>query len=528
MTLNPFKSRRTPAQTRFDRMAEMAGGAIRRSAFLSCSLAVLLCAGHAGDAWAQEREPAPVITRHKLMVDGKPLQYVAEVGRLPIRDAVTGKIHAYMFYTAYRVESKGKPRALTFSWGGGPGQTGMSADFLVGGPKRLTAGDGGRPVVIDNPATLLRDSDLVYIDQIGTGYSRPTDRSYAAEFNGTIGDTDAFAEFVRVWRIDHAAKNAPLFVGGASWGAPRAATVAYELLRQGIPVAGMYLISGETQITHPELPVTTMRALRVVGMSTVAFRWGKLKALGSDPATIHAEAEAWVTKVYAPALANPGGLTDRERDDIVAGLARFTGIKPQLIDRTSLEITPPEFRAKLLIDEGKTLNGFDTRVTAPPPSLPYDPVIAYLRDGLGYRTDLPFLDITLRDRAGFYPMRDVPQEPWDFATSSVTAQERAATPPPPFGGPPTIGKPLPATREAIERNPQLKVLVTISRYDGSSSCEANEALYAVLPANIRSAITLRCYDAGHAVRLDAPAAAQFARDFGDLVKAGSEASRSPG
>src|SRR5216110_1400145 len=143
----------------------------------------------AGVARAQvEPERPPVVTKHQITINGKPLPYTAEVGRIAIRDVETGEPHAYMFYTAYRVPSKGKPRPVSFIWNGGPGWPALPLHFEVAGPRR---GEGAR--LVDNADTWLTESDLVFVDPIGTGFSRATKPEYVKEFTLLVGDVMAEA-----------------------------------------------------------------------------------------------------------------------------------------------------------------------------------------------------------------------------------------------------------------------------------------------------------------------------------------------
>ena len=209
------------------------GAGRRRCA--AAGLAAVLALGAAGLASAQA-EPV-VSTTQSMRIAGRGLTYTAEVGRIAIRDAETGEPRGFMGYIAYRVAAKGPPRPLTFVWNGGPGADSSTLHFEVVGPKR---GEGG--ALVDNAETWLVDTDLVFVDPIGTGFSRPAKAEYAKAFYGTVGDVASVAEFVRRWRRLHGAENAPTFLAGESWGAGRAGSVGYALLKRGVPVKGLVLI----------------------------------------------------------------------------------------------------------------------------------------------------------------------------------------------------------------------------------------------------------------------------------------------
>ena len=189
-----------------------------------------------------EPERAPVVTKHQISIGGKSLAYTAEVGRIAIRDVETGEPHGYMFYTAYRMPStNNKPRPVTFIWNGGPGWPSLPLHFEVAGPKR---GEGDK--LVDNTDTWLTESDLVMVDPVGTGWSRATKPEYVKEFAILVGDVMAEAEFIRSWLLLHDSEEAPVFVAGESFGSGRAGRVGYQVLKKGVNLAGVMLISGAT------------------------------------------------------------------------------------------------------------------------------------------------------------------------------------------------------------------------------------------------------------------------------------------
>ncbi|MFC4307949.1 hypothetical protein ACFPN2_02540 [Steroidobacter flavus] len=480
---------------------------------------------------ARAEEPAPVVTQHQIKVDGKTLQYTAEAGRIAIRDVQTGEPHAYMFYTAYRVRSSGQTRPVTFLWGGGPGGASVGMNFNLAGPMVAEGElfDGAR--LVANDRTWLTATDLVVVDQVGTGFSRPTRPEYAAEFNSTIGDTNSFAEFIRCWLIQHDAEETPVFIGGVSWGAPRAATVGYALTKQGLPLHGVIMITGETSLNKPYISRRLFEALRVVGMAEVArFHHRLSPELGTDRDAIAKAADTWVRNTYVPALDRIDQLSGAERSEIVAGLSRFTGIAPDAIDRKTLIVTPRQFHTLLLKDQDQKLFGFDTRVTTSrPPTSATPAILRHFKYELGYRTDLPYRGLgSPHNNAGFAPAGVFPPGPgenWVYATSPVPEAEANALMVAAVqrgGGPPTVGTPLPATDEAVQLNPNLKFLIILGRYDGESTCPANAELERNLPPYLRQAMTFKCYESGHTPWRTPGVGLQFANDARAFIRSASK------
>jgi carboxypeptidase C (cathepsin A) len=471
---------------------------------------------------ANPADDAPIVTRHDVPIDGQELAYTAEVGRVAIRDVETGEPHGYMFYTAYRaVRRQGgqAKRPVMFVWDGGPGAPSAWLHFDIAGPKLL---QGQR--LVDNSDTWLAGTDLVLVDPIGTGFSRPTRAAYEPEFYGTVGDVASVTEFVRSWLILHDAVGAPVFLAGESWGAGRAASVAYALEKRGINVNGLILISGGFGLDRRYGSPSLLQALGVVDMASTALYWHRsAPELGKDPATVRRAAEVWARATYAPALGRLGELSAAARNRIAAQLARFTGIAAAAIDHRTLVVTPHQFRTELLRSEGKVLYLLDGRRTSPPSDAGTPEMLHYLRETLGYRTDLPYLDLEDLTQ-GFAPSGTYPTsvgEQWNYATAPMTAEQvkaAIAAAVASGAGPPQLGPPLPGMRQALALNPHLEALVAVGIYDPYQQCARGQATEDALPPALHRAITFKCYAGGHAMYLGSAAIrAQLSRDVLQLV-----------
>lgn len=467
-----------------------------------------------------------VITKHQIKLDGNQFEYLAEAGRIAIRDVETGEPHAYMFFVAYRLPSAGKRRPVTFVWNGGPGANSSLLHFFVAGPKRVE-----RNRLVDNIETWLTATDLVFVDPVGCGFSRLTKPEYAPEFYGTLGDTASVCEFVRCWRLLHGTEDSPLILAGESWGAPRAATVAYALEKRGIKVDGLVLISGGVSLNTEYIPAELKEALRVVDMALVALYHNKIPSdVGRTADEVRETVETWARQTYAAALSKVDRLSDLERRSVLAQLSRFTGIPAEEIDHKTLKITPRQFRTGLLKDQGKILQVFDMRQTvqvgAPPVDVELETkaaILSYLRGDLGYRTTLPYIDLEDWDQ-GFAPSGKYPESVnsrWNYATAEVSPEEMKAILAEAAehgGGPPRIGPPLPATEEAIALNPSMKVLVASGLYDSYATCTADQETWVRLPLTLQRAIRFKSYAGGHMFYLDPAIRVEFSRDVKDLIR----------
>jgi carboxypeptidase C (cathepsin A) len=193
-------------------------------------------------------EVPPVVTHHQITVDGKVLKYTATAGRLPIKRA-DGKTEAEMFFVAYTLDGQdASKRPLTFAFNGGPGAATVWLHMGALGPKRVVMQpDGLMPPApyhfADNPSTLVDKSDLVFVDAIGTGFSRAANAELLKKFWSVRGDIEAFGEFIRLYLIRNERWGSPLFLFGESYGTTRAAGIAGYLSDHGISFNGITLLS---------------------------------------------------------------------------------------------------------------------------------------------------------------------------------------------------------------------------------------------------------------------------------------------
>src|SRR4029079_13628805 len=164
-------------------------------------------------------EEPPVVTRHSIQVGGQTLNYTATAGMMPIKNR-EGEVEARMFFTAYVVD--GPKRPLTFLFNGGPGSASVWLHMGAIGPKRVKMNsDGTMPAppyeLVDNQATWLTRSDLVFIDPVGTGYSRAARPELGQRFFGLQGDIEWVGEFIRMYLTRYERWTSPLFLAGESY-----------------------------------------------------------------------------------------------------------------------------------------------------------------------------------------------------------------------------------------------------------------------------------------------------------------------
>jgi len=484
---------------------------------------------------AEPFEEPSVVTEHEIAVDGDMLMYTAETGRIAIRDAETGEPHGQMFYIAYRVPSIG-PRPLAFIWNGGPGANSALLHFEAAGPYiwGQSKNSPGVFTLTPNMDTWLTAMDLVFVDPIGTGFSRPTKAEYADAFYGTIGDVASVTEFVRAWRLVHDAEDSPMLLIGESWGAGRAGSVGFRLEEQGIPIHALVLISGGAGLAENPVPESLRRALWIADLSTTALYHDRLNPevvqsyrLDDPSEEIRETAIAWAHRVYAPALERVDALSDSDRDAVMNGQKQFTGMPADAIDPATLRITPRAYRENLLRDSGQVLQIFDMRLIVGEEGgeegrTRATIITEYLRNDLGYLTSLPYVGLEPLE-SGYAPTGEYPpgvNARWNYATAELTPEETEAAIQEAIrtgAGPPRLGPPLPSAAEAVGLNPGIEVWVAAGRFDSLNSCTANEELGRRLEGELQAAYTFACYEGGHMMYRDPEARAALARDVRGLA-----------
>jgi carboxypeptidase C (cathepsin A) len=438
-------------------------------------------------------------TRHAAVIGGKRMAYTACAGSLPVRDQASGAT-GRIFYTAY-VAQGAKARPLTFVWNGGPGADSRLLHFHALGPRVIRGG-----ALVDNTASPLVASDLVFVDPIGTGFSRADTATQAQHFYGTVADIAATKSFVSAFRTAYRRTDAPLYLAGESFGTWRAAGVAQALIEAGTPVRGMALISGG--IPLGEFPERNLvRALSIDSRVATAHALGRLvPRLQASRARALAEANRWALQEYLLALAAPQALSPERRAKLAAELAGFQGLDPKLVDPATLWISPEQFRTALLKDQGKVLDVFDMRRTANAKSAEEDKLVrAYFRN-------------TLRYRGGQYAGIEAPESTagsaWQYDQAPITKESLARAMA--GEGPPSPSQPW--TLEAMRAAPQLRTWVAAGLYDSLNSCAGNRATVAALPSDIAARFVLRCFEGGHMMYDDPAETLRFGREFAAFVR----------
>src|ERR1051326_8625670 len=303
-------------------------------------------------------EHSPIVTHHTTTIGGRSISYTATTGRLPIRDA-EGKTEAEMFYVAYTVDGPPGRRPLTFAFNGGPGSASLWLHMGALGPRKVAMEPEGwippAPYhLADNNWSPLDVTDLVLVDAIGTGFSRPADAAAGRKFWNLNGDVEAFGEFIRLYISRNERWSSPLYLLGESYGTTRAAGISGYLTDHGINFAGIMLLSEVLNFQTLEFAATNdvPYPLILPSFTKIAAYHHKLPPeLSQDLEKTRAEVTQWGLGPYWAALNKGTSLTPAERDQIATQLSRYTGLPKQIVMLANLRIDVQTFTHWLLVDK---------------------------------------------------------------------------------------------------------------------------------------------------------------------------------
>ena len=353
------------------------------------SLAVCLCllalptvsAAFAADKAAPAVKPAPVpkersvVTHHNVVIGGKRMDYTATAGTLLLYDA-KHQPTASVFYIAYTRNGvkNSAERPLTFAYNGGPGFASALVDVGGFGPRRIVwpaPGDirAEQPPyrLVNNDDSILQSTDLVFIDAVGTGYSRIVGKGKPKMFYGISGDAAAFTQFIQRYLTRFGRWNSPKFLLGESYGTTRSAVLAQDLVRKGVYVNGVILCS-----TVLDLPTINFRAgndlpyaFYLPSYAAVAWYHHRLHPQPPSLPALVARAERFAGSEYLQALFAGDHLAPAEKQRIAARLAGFTGIPASLWREADLRMTLPVYMRRLLGSAYAMTGRYDARFTTP-------------------------------------------------------------------------------------------------------------------------------------------------------------------
>jgi carboxypeptidase C (cathepsin A) len=469
----------------------------------------------------REKDPAtsndkPVITKHEVKVGGRGLKYTVTTGMMPLKNAA-GDTEARIFYIAYTADNAGSPaqRPLMFSFNGGPGSSSVWLHLGALGPKRVRMlDDGGMPAppyeLVDNEYTWLDQTDLVFIDPVGTGYSRAAKPELANKYFGLQGDIASVGEFIRLYLTRYERWSSPLFLVGESYGTTRASGLSGYLIDRGVAFNGIILVSTVMNFATNRFARGNDLPYILFLPTYTATAWYHKKLppdLQADLRKTLDEVEQWAAGDYATALAKGDKLTPEERQQVIDKLARYTGLDKRYLDNSDLRVEIQHFDKELLRDQKRTVGrldsrfkGFDALAVSEVPD--FDPSLAairppytamfnnYVRTDLGFKSDLEYY--ILGGGVGR----------WDFGSDNGYADTSEAL------------------RSAFAKNPYMKLFVASGYYDLATPYFATQYTlkHMGLEPSLSGNVQTGYYEAGHMMYIEKNSIAQLKRDVTAFIQ----------
>ncbi len=438
-------------------------------------------------------------SKHEITIGGEAISYQATAASMLMKDEA-GKIKARVFFVAYEkdhaADADRSERPITFVFNGGPGAAAVWLHLGAAGPRRIDLAEDGEPPappyrLVENNHSWLDATDLVFIDPVGTGFSRPAEGEKGEQFYGVQEDIRWVADFIRLYTTQYQRWLSPKFLAGESYGTTRAAGLSEYLLDElGVALNGIVLISSvlHFQTLSPGDSNDLPYPLFLPTYTAAAWYHKRLADdLQADLNGALEEVEPWAIGEYATALAKGDALGPQEREKIIGRLVRYTALPRELIDRSNLRIDPGVFEKYLLADQHKLIGRFDARITGfdpePISNRPaYDPSLSrylpvysstfndYVRRVLKYESVLPYEVLSDKVR------------PWKYPESGHGYLSVADN-----------------LRSAMVKNPHLKVLFCSGYFDLATPYFATDYTieHLELAPELRGHITQTYYHGGH-------------------------------
>lgn len=459
----------------------------------------------------------PVETQHELVLKAGKIKYTARAGAIALKDDMD-ETEAEVFFTSYElIDVKDQShRPLTFVFNGGPGSASIWLHMGALGPQRvIMEKEGWMPPppyrLENNEYTWLDQSDLVFVDPVGTGYSRAAKEELEKKFWSYKGDIESMGEFIRLYLSRYLRWSSPLFLAGESYGTTRCAGLAGHLVEKGIAFNGIVLISTALDLRPIFFSPSDDLPFQLFVPTYAATAWyhqklePELQKLSLSE--LLAEVGAWSANELTVALMKGDRIVAEERRAVARNLAKYTGLDLDYVLGSNLRINMQRFGMELLRNERRSVGRLDSRfkgvealsVTEVPefdPSMlaikpPYTSTFNhYVRAELGMETDLTY-EVLNRKVI----------ESWEWEKSGL----------------PTTGEIL---RGAMAKNPFMKVFVAQGLYDLATPSLATEYMitHMNIDAKLKKNVRMETYEAGHMFYLDVESLAAFKQDIDTFIQ----------
>ena len=452
-----------------------------------------------------------VTTQHSAVIQGQTIDYTATAGTMVVE---SGDGSCEIFFVAYMrdgVEDLSE-RPITFVFNGGPGSSSIMTHLLFMGPKRMEPGEKGHastlPVKwIDNENSILDMTDLVFIDAVGTGYSRACPDSNEDDFIGYDNDLRTIGDFIRLYVSRNQRWSSPKYIAGESYGTTRAVGLCdYLSSSYDMGLNGIILVSSVNDFLAVSFGPGNDLPYAAFLPTYAADAWYHQQL---DESYQSMSLEDYLEEVrgfagseYQAALIRGRGLSEDEKDEIAGKIASYIGLDKETVLKYNLRIPFDNFSQELLADQKLVTGRLDGRFTGPqvggniddgagdPSSFDLNlPLVAmanqYFSEELGYHTDRPYINLSL----------DVNYK-WIYGVdNSFLAQEDVI-------------------HDCMTKNSFLKVWVLCGYYDGATPFYGAEWVFdhVFLSEDQLDNLSFTYYPSGHMIYLDQTAFDQFRKD----------------
>ncbi|WP_236621499.1 S10 family peptidase [Rhodopirellula sallentina] len=461
----------------------------------------------------ESESSTPSITHGVVEIESQEFAYTATAGKMVIKDD-GGKEKANVFYVAYTLDdAEASERPVTFCFNGGPGSSSVWLHLGMLGPKRVKLNDDAKPIrppheLIANPYSLLDQTDLVFIDPVSTGFSRPAEGEKKDQFHGYSEDLRSVGHFIHDYTTQYQRWGSPKFLLGESYGGLRAAGLSGELQnRYHMYLNGIVLVSA----------VVDFQTLRAAGNNDIAYAL----FLPSFAATawyhnalpehlqsqtvekVVAEAEAFAREPYLQALLAGDSIDNEQRKMVISRMAELTGLSADYVDRANLRVSMGRFGKELLRTRRQVIGRFDSRYTGidsdhvgestghdPSASALFGPFTSamnqYLRGELAVEEDRVYEVLTSK------------VHPWNYSQFANRFVDASST-----------------LRKAMTDNPYLRVFAACGYYDLATPSFAMEYTrdHLGLPEHLRGNFQMGFYHAGHMMYVHEPSLGKLRKDL---------------
>lgn len=468
------------------------------------------------DAWVRPPvDEAASVSRGSVTVAGQRIPYTATAGTLTIRDD-NGKPTASVFYTAYTKDGAAPSnRPVTFFYNGGPGSATVWLHMGSFGPMRVTTANPEyiRPAPYgfsSNPYSMLDMTDLVFVDMVGAGWSRPLGTKTGKDFWGVDQDADAFARTVARYVTKNSRWSSPKFLFGESYGTLRNGAVAALLEENGLSLNGIVYLSSIMNYGVRQPGYDADYLTLFPGYAATAWYHNRIPNRPADLDAFLRDVRAFTSGPYAAALAKGSAISPEEKQAIAQQMSALIGLSTDYILRADLRITLGHFQTELLRDRRLSVGRLDSRYTLIPSDAnaqrpdddPSSTAISgafvanfmdYAKRTLGYQTEMPY-KISARE----------PGFDWDWkhrAPNSNFAQNS-----------PNTAIDLAYT---MRTNPYLKVLFLNGYYDMATPFYGTEfdVTHMLLEPSLQRNVEFKYYESGHMVYLNPESLAKMHADL---------------